>query len=1164
MISIIHLLRVLPLTLILGACSLLPDQTLFQLINSSESGIDFSNNLIYDDSLSVLDFEYMYNGAGVAAGDVNNDGLVDLYFTGNMVSGRLYINLGDLKFQDITASAGVETIGWSNGVTMIDINQDGYKDIYVCRGGPRGTDEKLRANLLFINQGDNTFIESAAEFGLADTDYTVQTTFLDFDKDGDLDVYLLSNALVDYNRNTSRPRNLDGKAPSVDKFYVNNGDNTFTDISTNAGILIEGFGLGVQVCDINNDSWPDLYISNDFLTDDLIYINQQNGTFINEASKYLKHQTFNGMGNDLADFNNDGLTDIVVLDMYPADNKRRKLTMMGNNHDEFHTGLSYGYQPQYVRNTLQLNNGNGTFSEIGQLVGIEATDWSWSALFADYDNDGLKDLFITNGYRQDITNLDFMVYGQQVLQMGTPEANRRQRMEALNKLPGIKLPNYSFKNRGNLTFSDETESWGLTEPTYSNGAIYADLDNDGDLDLAINNIDDKAFLYENRIDESAEDLPNYLRIKLKGPKGNKEGIGAKVYLKYQDKIQFHYFTPVRGYLSAVEPLLHFGLGTISQIDQVEVIWPDDKVQVLNNISSNQVISINHEDANDIYVGQVDTKATKSLNFANEETGIDYKHQENEFVDFKLQPLLPHMHSKNGPGIAVGDTNDDGLEDFYVGGAAGFSGELFIQNSNGQFSRKKLKLDSVSEDLGVLLFDADGDTDLDLYIVSGGSSQSPNSSLFKDRLYVNDGSGNFEISNALPDVSESGSCVIAADYDKDGDMDLFVGGRVVPGVYPSSPKSFLLRNDSQNGVVKFTDITPKELSKIGMVTSALWTDYDNDGWQDLMLVGEFMPITFFKNDKGNLVQPTRTPIITPTHGWWNSLVAGDFDNDGDTDYLAGNLGLNSKFRVSSEEPLCIYAKDFDKNGRLDPVMCYYVQGENYLAHSRNDLIEQISAMRTRFRTYADYAEATFDESFLKSEIEDALIVKAEMFESSYIMNNGNGEFTITSLPTEAQVSPIFGMTTSDVDEDGNLDVLLVGNFYPNEVATGRYDASIGLMLKGDGTGQFTSIRATESGLFADKDGRGMARLNMPEGDLFIVANNSDSVMVFKANQKVGELFRPETNDAFALIRYKDNRISKVEFYHGSTYLSQSSRSMILTDNMKSVDVTNFMGENRKIR
>ncbi len=692
---------------------------LFQTLDADDTGIHFSNTILTTDSLSVLDFEYMFNGGGVAVGDINNDGLQDIYFTGNMTSSKLYINKGNWQFEDITDKANVSTSVWANGAVMVDINQDGFKDIYVCVGGNRNTPDSEKSNLLFINKGDATFIESAAQYGLADTGYGIQSAFFDYDGDNDLDMYLLRNAFVDYNRNTAKRKQLDGTAASTDKLFRNNGDLTFTDVSKQAGITIEGFGLGVQICDINNDNWPDIYVSNDFITNDLLWINNQNGTFSNQAGKYLKHQTYNGMGNDLADFNNDGLVDIVVLDMLPEDNKRWKLTSMGNNYDEFNNSLARGYEPQYVRNTLQLNNGNGTFSEIGQLAGIEATEWSWASLFADYDNDGLKDLFITNGYRQDITNRDFILGSQKVLSMGTPEANRKERINLLNELPGIKVPNYIYKNKGDLTFSDQSASWGFSAPTYSNGAVYADLDNDGDLDLVVNNIDDEATVQENRLNGLTKDKnqANYLRIAFKGPLLNREGLGTKVYIRSKGTVQFQYFTPFRGYLSSVEYYLHFGIGGEEEIDSVEVLWPDGKYQVLTKVKVNQVLLVDYAQATKKPV--VNASAPAPLFTAlSDSCELQYVHRENEQVDFKSQPLLPHMHSRLGPGITVGDINSDGLEDVYIGGATGYGGAMFVQSSDGQFSRVPTSgIDSLSEEMAVLFFDSDNDGDLDLYIGS---------------------------------------------------------------------------------------------------------------------------------------------------------------------------------------------------------------------------------------------------------------------------------------------------------------------------------------------------------------------------------------------------------------------------------------------------------------
>jgi len=800
---------------------------LFSELSSNDTGIAFTNALVIGGEPSVLEFEYMYNGAGVAIADFDQDGLQDVYFTANMVSNKLYRNLGSFKFEDITESSKTNTSNWSNGVAITDINQDGYPDIYVCRGGPRSSSNQERANLLFINNGmkgeELAFKEEAAKWGLADEGYSVQANFFDYDGDGDLDMYLLSNALVDFNRNTSRPKDRTGKAPSADKLFRNNGDHTFTDVSKEANILIEGFGLGVESCDMNLDGWPDIYVSNDFLTDDFLYINQKDGTFKNEIADYMQHLTFNGMGNDIADINNDGLMDVVVLDMLPPDNKRWKLTMMGNNYDEFQNARDDGYQPQYIRNTLQLNNGNGSFSEIGQSLGIDATEWSWSALFADYDHDSRKDLFITNGYRQDITNLDFMVYGNNVLTMGTEEANRAKRLEALNKLPGIKLPNFLFKNSGNLQFKDISNESGFTKPTFSNGSAYADLDNDGDLDLVINNIDDPAGVFRNNIE--IDSANTYLKFRFQGSAPNLEGIGSQVEIYYGEELQKQYFTPYRGYLSTVESALHFGLGKTTKLDSIRVTWPNGNQQLLKDIATNQEIVL--EQKNAIKAHKKEKKLPLQFFYEIDSIGLEFAHQEDEFVDYKIQPLLPHMHSKNGPGMAVADVNIDFPDENH-------------------------------EDMGSLFFDADGDGDQDLYIVSGGSSHENGNSLYQDRLYQNNGSGNFSKIDAIPKLNISGSTVNGADYDKDGDIDLFVGGRVSPGEYPMPTASILLENESTSHNIRFkkdTQTISKTFDELGMVTSALWTDFNDDSWPDLIVVGEFMAIRFFENNSGQLKEVT---------------------------------------------------------------------------------------------------------------------------------------------------------------------------------------------------------------------------------------------------------------------------------------------------------------------
>ena len=1145
----------------------------FKRIQPSKSGIDFSNNLNFNDSLSVLDFEYMFNGAGVALLDVNKDGLLDVFFTGNMVSAKLYLNKGNLQFEDITEKAGLQTQGWCYGASVVDINQDGYPDIYISKAGNRKTPADSMRNLFFINNGPSpspsgegwgevTFTESAKKMGLDDDGYDIQAAFFDYDHDGDLDMYLLRNSFVNYNRNTARAKQTDGGANSTDRLFSNNGDGTFTNISKEAGITIEGFGLGVNICDINNDGWPDIYVSNDFLTNDLVWINNHNGTFTNMADKMLRHTTYNAMGNDVADFNNDGKEDVAEVDMLPPDNKRWKLTMMGNTYEQYQQNIGFGYQPQYVRNSLQLNNGDGTFSEIGQLAGIAATEWSWAPLFADFDNDGLKDLFVANGYRQDVTNLDFILYGKRTLFMGTPDANRKDRIDMLQKFQGIKVANYLFKNNGDLTFKNMASEWGLDEATYSNGAVYGDLDNDGDLDLVINNLDQPASVYENRSDK-INPHAKWLRINFNGPKGNRDGLGTKVYIWQGTDLQYLYFSPYRGYLSTVEPYLHFGFKN-KPVDSLKVVWPDGKEQLVKKPATNKLLTLVYSDAHLPDSIKVTEKPALLFAECNKELQVQYKHKEDEFVDFKLQPLLPHMLSHEGPGISVGDVNGDGLEDFFVGAAAGSRANLFTQQTNGHFAQHELADSNLADNMGSLLFDADNDGDNDLYIVNGGVCAKKNDdTIYCHALYLNNGKGNFSpAKNALPAINTSGSSVIAADYDHDGDLDLFVGGRVSPGEYPLAPQSFLLRNDSKNGGCVFTNVTKQSgisPATLGMVTSALWTDFDNDGWQDLVVVGEFMPVTFIKNENGKKFSAPF--IIDHSQGWWNSIVAGDFDNDGDIDYVAGNLGLNGPYKASEKEPVCIYAKDYDHNGRIDPIMCHYQDGKEYIVHTRDDLNKQITPMRARFKDYTSYATANFQQAFTPGEISDAYVVRAETFASAYIENLGKGKFVLHSLPLQAQFAPIYGMVCKDLNNDGNLDVLCIGNSYATEVQTGHYDAQASVLLIGNGKGNFTINRKE---INAIGDNKSLSQLINADGSsLFLVGSNSDSLHVYRLNETPQKNVAINASDAYAIITARNGMKCRQEFYYGSTYLSQSSRRLTVAANIKSVVIYNNSGNKREI-
>ena len=850
--------------------------------------------------------------------------------------------------------------------------------------------------------------------------------------------------------------------------------------------------------------------------------------------------------------------------MLPPDNQREKTMIPAANYDRYRRNLSMGYQPQYVRNSLQLNNGNGTFSEVGQLAGIHRTDWSWAPLFADYDNDGHRDLLITNGYRKDVTNLDFIIYKRQEGQFGDNAHQAKIMANLIKELPGVKVHNYIYQNTGNLTFADKSEEWGLDAPSYTNGTAFADLDNDGDLDLIMNNIDEAAFIYRN----DANTLPDrhYLRVKLEGDAKNKAGLGVKLTLKYGGQQQYHDHSVYRGYKSTVENMVHFGLGKATQADALEVVWPDGRRQTLRNVKADQVLTVRYADATagpDTAPAPT-TVATLFQGLDSTATGIGYLHRENDFVDFKLQPLLMQKYSQGGPGIAVGDVNGDKLEDFYVGGSSDVPGQLYLQTAAGKFTEAPFT-DGVKhgDDMGALFFDADNDGDLDLYVVSGGSEFKEGSAEYQDRLYKNNGKGTFTLDiSALPALRSSGSCVVAADYDQDGDLDLFVGGRVVPQRYPLPATSYILQNNGG----KFTNVTEKvcpELKQMGLITAALWTDADQDGQVDLMLAGEWMPVTLFKNKNGRFDNATKDSGLQDAVGWWNSLAAGDFDNDGDIDYIGGNFGLNSDYKASAEEPITITAKDFDKNGSIDPVLGRYLMGKNYPAHPRDAMTDQMVSMRRKFQSFEQYAGIGYGELFSKEELSEAIIAKSTYLQSSYIENLGNGKFKVRPLPVQAQVAPVFGITVNDYNGDGNLDLLLTGNNYGTEIQAGWYDASIGLYLQGNGKGSFAPVPVTQSGFFVDSDAKGIAELSMPEGKkLILSASNQGPVKTFAyVQQKQAIQLKPA--DAWAIITLQNGRKMRQEFYYGSGYLSQSSRTLAVPAGAQAVAIYDFTGKSRQV-
>lgn len=1157
------------------ASSCTKQQPLFSLIPSTESGIEFANTLTPSDSLNVLFFEYFYNGSSVSVGDFNNDGLSDLFFSGNMVSNKLYLNKGNLKFEDVSKTAGIENEStWNSGVAVADVNNDGLLDIYVCANV--GDDSTSRANSLFMNQGVNetgipVFQNMAKAFGVEEFGYSQNAAFLDYDLDGDLDLYVLTNFVGKNGPSGYHPKVIDGSAKNNDQFYRNNGDNTFTKVTKEAGIVYEGYGLGIAIADINLDGWPDIFIGNDYLTNDLIYINNQDGTFSNQAKDFLKHQSRFSMGNDIADINNDGLVDIFTLDMLPQINYRKKTASGGGtSYRTYQINESMGYEYQYIRNMMHINNGSAPFSEVGQMLGLHQTEWSWSPLFADVDNDGNRDLLITNGFPKDLTDMDYIRFRSDVGSITKPN-------QLLMIIPELKLPNYGYKNHGDLTFSDNTEEWGLSAPSYSNGAAFADLDNDGDLDYIITNIDEKVHLYENTLytDQLKELDPHYLRIKLMGNSGS-AGLGAKVTLKYgDDKMLYHDHSTYRGYLSTMEDVIHFGLGDHTSVDEISIVWQDGSTQKITLVEADQVLHINHADAS-LQAGEhVLSTATKDDVYFKEvskEMGVEYLHEEIDQNDFQIQQTLPHKLSQAGPGLAVGDINGDGLEDFIVGGSSLVHTSIFIQDSNGKFVESLLykQQEKYNEDEGVLLFDADNDSDLDLYVVSGSFEFTPGNMRYLDRLYVNDGLGAFTLSSGLiPDITSSGSCVRAADFDSDGDLDLFIGGRSVTGAYPISPKSYILRNDK--GV--FIDATNEicsALSSGGMITDALWTDFDNNGTIDLIVVGEFMAITIYKNTNGKLAKLEDSGLVGLS-GWWNSIVGADLDKDGDTDYVVGNMGLNNTYNITHDQPLRIYAKDFDNNGSIDPVLsCYYKSRSGEMVenpvHSWDRLRNQSPIFGKQFKNYKHYGETTMQQLLAAHDTTGMLIMDVSYPFTSYVENLGDGKFELKALPRVTQVAPVNGIQVGDVDNDNNLDIILVGNDYGNEIISGRYDALNGVVLLGDGAGGFHPLTTLESGFVVPGDAKALARLSSKENDFYIATQNRDSIKMYTSKLKsVGgrKIYTPLATDAWAELMYKSGQTEKVEFYFGAGYLTQSSRIIRLSENVEKLIIHGYDGNTKEV-
>src|SRR5260221_6619166 len=1077
---------------------------LFKRLGKDQTNIDFINKLSFDSEFNIYTYRNFYNGGGVALGDINNDGLIDIYLSANQSANKLYLNKGNFHFEDITEKAGVAGIrAWSTGVSLADVNADGWLDIYVCNSGDVKGDD--RENELFINNGDLTFSERAKEYNVADRGFSTHAVFFDYDKDGDLDLYILNNSYQSIGSFNLRKNERGVRDELGGHKLMRNDNGKFTDVSKAAGIYgsIIAFGLGVTVGDINKDGWQDLYVSNDFFERDYLYINQKDGTFKECLPEEMKSISGASMGADLADINNDTYPDLFVTEMLPKENNRIKTVTTFENWDRYQYNVSNGYHHQFTRNMLQLNNSDNTFSEAGRLSNVEATDWSWGALMFDADNDGRKDIFVASGIYQDLTNQDFLQYASSEVFVKSVVSNKKVDYKKLIEIiPSHPVINHFFKNQGNYKFDDKSLEWGIQTPGFSNGSAYGDLDNDGDLDLVINNVNMSAFIYKNET-EKINPANHYLKFVLRGEGKNTRALGTKVTIVYKNEKFYQEQMPMRGFESTMDDRLNFGLGKLNMAQKVLIEWPDGKANEMDSVKTNQILEVFQKDAIAEREESLDNAKKVFLAKNASDFGIDFKHKENNFVDFDRDRLIYHMLSTEGPKISVDDINKDGLDDFYIGGAKDKAGSLYLQSKTGSFKKSNEALfdsDSVSEDIGSKIFDANNDGYLDLYVCSGGNEFSSSSSALLDRLYLNDGKGSFKKSPQLLPANkfESTSCVKSVDYDGDGDQDLFVGVRLEPFRYGMPMNGYILNNDGHVNFNNVSDLLAPGLKNLGMITDAEWGDIDGDKDLDLIVVGEWMKINVFINEKGKFVNRTDESGLSQSNGWWNTIVKADIDMDGDIDFVVGNHGLNSRFRASVDKPVSMYVNDFDKNGSVEQIICTYNGEKSYPMALRHDLISQIPSLKKKFLKYESYKDATITDIFTPEQTTGALKLEAYNLATSILINDGKGKFEMRQLPMEAQFSPMYGICTGDFNGDGNQDVLMGGNFYRVKPEVGRYDASYGVFLKGDGKGNFTYIKPKESGFFVDGEVRDVKKIVIGKSNYVIVARNNDTPLLFKTN------------------------------------------------------------------